>query len=221
MFASPRIQPSTLRFLGVLLAGMLLAGCGINTIPTLHERAKAAWSEVSNQYQRRADLIPNLVETVKGFAAQESKVLTEVTEARAKATQVQIPPDILTNPEAFKKFQEAQGQLTGALSKLLAITENYPDLKSNQNFLALQSQLEGTENRIEIARRDYNAAVQDYNTELRTFPGVVWASTLYKSQKPAQEFVASATAQGAPVVNFTGQSQPPAATQPAPPPVKP
>ena len=131
----------------------MLAGCGINTIPTLQEQAKAAWSEVLNQYQRRADLIPNLVETVKGYAAQESKVLTEVVEARAKATQVQLPPDILTNPEAFQKFQEAQNSLTGALGRLLAIIENYPDLKSNQNFLALQSQLEGTENRIAIARQ--------------------------------------------------------------------
>jgi LemA protein len=137
MFASTRIEPSTFRLLCILLVGMLLAGCGINTIPTLQERAKAGWSEVLNQYQRRADLIPNLVETVKGYASQESKVLTEVTEARAKATQVQIPPDILTNPEAFRKFQEAQGALTGALSRLLAITEKYPDLKSNQNFLAL------------------------------------------------------------------------------------
>src|SRR5262249_16127996 len=121
MFASARTQQSRFGFLCILLAGMLLAGCGINTIPTLSERAKAAWSEVLNQYHRRTDLIPNLVETVKGFAAQESKVLTEVTEARAKATQVQIPPDILTNPEAFQKFQEAQGALTGALSRLLAI----------------------------------------------------------------------------------------------------
>ena len=143
MLASTRpLSRGILRAFGILLAGAMLAGCGINTIPTLQERAKAAWSEVLNQYQRRADLIPNLVETVKGYAAQESKVLIEVTEARAKATQVQIPPDILTNPEAFQKFQQAQGELTGALSRLLAITENYPDLKSNQNFLALQSQLE-------------------------------------------------------------------------------
>jgi len=202
MFASARIQPSTLRFLGVLLAGMLLAGCGINTIPTLHERAKAAWSEVSNQYQRRADLIPNLVETVKGFAAQESKVLTEVTEARAKATQVQIPPDILTNPEAFQKFQEAQGALTGALSRLLAIREKYPDLKSNQNFLALQSQLEGTENRISIARRDYIAAVRDYNTELRTIPGRWWRAALYRDAEPMQNFTVAEETIKTPNVKF-------------------
>ena len=150
--AHPRSR-TFVRALALAIASLALAGCGINTIPTLQERAKASWSEVLNQYQRRADLIPNLVETVKGYAAQESKVLTEVVEARAKATQMQIPPDILTNPEAFKKFQEAQGQLTGALARLLAVVENYPDLKSNQNFLALQSQLEGTENRIAIARR--------------------------------------------------------------------
>src|SRR6476620_6937991 len=167
MFAMSRVRPSISSALGVLLASVLLAGCGINTIPTLQERAKAGWSEVLNQYQRRADLIPNLVETVKGYAAQESKVLTEVVEARAKATQVTLPPDVLTNPDAFKKFQEVQGQLSGALARLLAVVENYPDLKSNQNFLALQSQLEGTENRIAIARRDYITAVQAYTTEIR------------------------------------------------------
>src|SRR5262245_62519783 len=131
--AQPRSH-TAVRALSLSLAVLALAGCGINTIPTLQERAKASWSEVLNQYQRRADLIPNLVETVKGYAAQESKVLTEVVEARAKATQVQLPPDILTNPEAFKKFQEAQAQLTGALARLLAVVENYPDLKSNQKI---------------------------------------------------------------------------------------
>ena len=130
-----------------------------------------------------------------------------MTQARAQATHVSIDASTVTDPAAFQKFQQAQDQLSGVLGHLLSITENYPDLKSNQNFLALQSQLEGTENRIEIARRDYNAAVQDYNTELRTFPGVIWATTLYKSQKPAQEFAASTAAQGAPVVNFTGQPQ--------------
>jgi LemA protein len=180
----------------------MLAGCGINTIPTLQERAKAAWSEVLNQYQRRADLIPNLVETVKGYAAQESKVLIEVTEARAKATQVQIPPDILTNPEAFQKFQQAQGELTGALSRLLAITENYPDLKSNQNFLALQSQLEGTENRIAIARRDYIQAVKDYNTEIRTIPGRWWRALLYPDAEPMQNFTVAEDVSKPPEVKF-------------------
>jgi LemA protein len=190
------------RAFGILLVGATLAGCGINTIPTLQERAKAAWSEVLNQYQRRADLIPNLVETVKGYAAQESKVFTEVTEARAKATQVQIPPDILTNPEAFQKFQQAQGELTGALSRLLAITENYPDLKSNQNFLALQSQLEGTENRIAIARRDYIQAVKDYNTEIRTIPGRWWRAILYPDAEPMQNFTVAEDVTKAPEVKF-------------------
>jgi LemA protein len=197
-----RHYPGILRAVCLLIAGAVLGGCGINTIPTLQERAKASWSEVLNQYQRRADLIPNLVETVKGYAAQESKVLTEVTEARAKATQVQIPPDILTNPEAFQKFQEAQGTLTGALSKLLAITENYPDLKSNQNFLALQSQLEGTENRIAVARRDYIAAVQDYNTELRTIPGRWWRALLYPDAQPMQNFTVSEETTKVPEVKF-------------------
>jgi LemA protein len=186
----------------LLFVGAALVGCGINTIPTLQERAKASWSEVLNQYQRRADLIPNLVETVKGYAAQESKVLTEVTEARAKATQVQIPPDILTNPDAFQKFQEAQGTLTGALSKLLAITENYPDLKSNQNFLALQSQLEGTENRIAVARRDYIQSVQAYNTEIRTIPGRWWRAVLYPDAQPMQNFTVAEETTKVPEVKF-------------------
>src|ERR687888_1190428 len=174
--------------IAVIGLGLLVAGCGINNIPSYEESAKANWSQVLNQYQRRADLIPNLVETVKGYAAQERQVLEEVTNARARATQVQIPPDIVNNPEAFKRFQEAQQQLTGALGRLLAISERYPDLKSNQNFLALQSQLEGTENRIAVSRRDYIEAVRRYNTELRTFPGIIWASTLYRSYKPMETF---------------------------------
>ena len=186
----------------LMLAGLLLAGCGINAIPTLDERAKAAWSEVLNQYQRRADLIPNLVETVKGFAEQESKVLTEVVEARAKATQVQIPSDILTNPEAFQKFQDAQNNLSGALGRLLVVVERYPDLKSNQNFLALQSQLEGTENRIAIARRDYITAVKDYNTELRTIPGRWWRALLYPDAEPMQNFSVAAETTETPKVEF-------------------
>jgi LemA protein len=203
MLALTRVRPGGVsRAVCLLIAGLALAGCGVNTIPTLQEQAKASWSEVLNQYQRRADLIPNLVETVKGYAAQESKVLTEVTEARAKATQVQIPPDILTNPDAFKKFQEAQGQLTGALSKLLAITENYPDLKSNQNFLTLQSQLEGTENRIAIARRDYITAVKDYNTEIKTIPGRWWRALLYPDAEPMQNFTVAEETTKVPEVKF-------------------
>jgi LemA protein len=184
--------------------GLLTAGCGINNIPTYQEDAKAKWSQVLNQYQRRADLIPNLVETVKGYAAQERQVLEEVTNARARATQVQvqIPPDVVTNPEAFKRFQDAQSQLTGALARLLAVSERYPDLKSNQNFLTLQSQLEGTENRIAVARRDYIEAVRQYNTELRTFPGVLWASTLYRSSKPMETFSVAEDVTRPPQVKF-------------------
>jgi LemA protein len=190
------------RVVCLLLASSLLAGCGINTIPTLQEQAKAAWSEVLNQYQRRADLIPNLVETVKGFAEQESKVLTDVVEARAKATQVQLPSDILNNPEAFQKFQDAQNNLSGALGRLLVVVERYPDLKSNQNFLALQSQLEGTENRIGIARRDYITAVRDYNTELRTIPGRWWRALLYPDAEPMQNFTVAEGTTEVPEVKF-------------------
>jgi LemA protein len=186
----------------LMLASLIMAGCGINQIPTLDERAKAAWSEVLNQYQRRADLIPNLVETVKGFAEQESKVLTDVVEARAKATQVQIPPDILTNRAAFDKFQEAQNNLSGALGRLLVVVERYPDLKSNQNFLALQSQLEGTENRIAISRRDYIVAVKDYNTELRTIPGRWWRALLYPDSEPMQNFSVAEETTQVPKVEF-------------------
>jgi LemA protein len=186
----------------VLAVPVLLAGCGVNTIPTKDEQVKAAWGDVQNQYQRRSDLIPNLVSTVQGYAQQERTVLTDVVKARASATQVKVDASTITDPEAFKKYQAAQDQLSGVLGRLLAITENYPDLKSNQNFLALQSQLEGTENRIAISRRDYNEAVRQYNTELRTFPGVIWAATLYRSQKPAQPFTATAAAQTAPKVSF-------------------
>jgi LemA protein len=186
----------------VPLLGLLLAGCGVNSIPTDEEQAKAKWSEVQNQYQRRADLIPNLVETVKGYAKQESSVLEAVTNARARATSIQVNADTITDPEAFKKFQEAQAQLSGALGRLLAVSESYPDLKSNQNYLALQSQLEGTENRIAVARRDYIDAVRVYNTELRTFPGVIWASTLYKSNKPMQEFTVADDLKAPPQVKF-------------------
>lgn len=186
--------------LAVVALGLVAAGCGINTIPTLEEQAKAGWSEVQNQYQRRADLVPNLVETVKGFAKQEENVLTQVVEARAKATQVQVNVDQLTDPEALRRFQEAQGQLSGALGRLLAVSENYPELKSNQNFLALQSQLEGTENRIAVARRDYIQAVQAYNTEVRTFPGRLWA-IVYGAQ-PMATFATSEENQSAPQVQF-------------------
>lgn len=179
-----------------------LAGCGYNTIPTLEENAKAKWSDVQSQYQRRADLIPNLVETVKGYARQEKDVLTSVVEARAKATSVKIDAGSLTDPEKMKQFQEAQNQLTGALGRLIAVSEAYPDLKSNQNFLALQSQLEGTENRITVARRDYIDAVREFNTSLRTFPTLLWAKTFFAGTKPMAEFSAAGAAQSPPEVKF-------------------
>ena len=186
----------------VVLLGLLVSGCGVNTIPTYEESAKAKWSDVQNQYQRRADLIPNLVETVKGYAAQEREVLTQVTEARAKASQVKVDASTINDPAKFKEFQDAQSALTGALGRLLVTVERYPDLKSNQNFLALQSQLEGTENRIAVARRDYIEAVRQYNTELRTFPGVIWASTLYRSAKPMETFTVAEDLKRSPTVKF-------------------
>jgi LemA protein len=186
----------------VLALAVPLASCGVNTIPTLEETAKARWSDVENNYQRRADLIPNLVATVQGYAKQEKDVLVAVTEARAKATSIHVDAGDLTDPAKVKALQDAQSALSGALGRLLAVSENYPDLKSNANFLALQSQLEGTENRIAVARRDYIAAVQAYNTELRTFPGRLWASTLYSGNKPMAEFSANADAQAAPKVKF-------------------
>jgi LemA protein len=189
-------------WLVVLGAPVLLAGCGVNTIPTDEEKAKAAWADVQADYQRRADLVPNLVATVQGYAVQERTVLVQVTQARASATRVTVDASTLSDPAKFQQYEQAQNQLSGVLGHLLAITENYPDLKSNQNFLALQSQLEGTENRIAIARRDYNEAVRVYNTDLHTFPGVMWAGTLYKSEKPMQEFAASEGAQAAPSVSF-------------------
>jgi len=196
------------KFLAVLGLSLALAGCGVNDIPTKDQNVKARFADVQAAYQRRSDLIPNLVATVQGYAAQEKSVLEGVTEARAQATKVTIDASQISYPAAVAKFQAAQDQLSGMLGHLLAITENYPDLKSNQNFLALQSQLEGTENRIEIARRDYNSAVQDYNTELVTVPGSLWAATVYKSYKQAQPFQASAGAQAAPVVSFPGASAP-------------
>jgi LemA protein len=193
------------RFRGVFAAallGLTVASCGFNTIPTYEEQAKAKWADVQNNYQRRADLIPNLVATVQGFAKQEREVLTAVVEARAKATQVKLDVSQLTDPDKVKQFQDAQNQLSGALGRLLAVSENYPELKSNQNFLALQSQLEGTENRITVARRDYIEAVRLYNTELRTFPGLLWAATFFRANKPMAEFTARENADKPPQVKF-------------------
>ena len=198
-----RIAVARIGLVAALLGiALTVSGCGYNTIPTLEEQAKARWGDVQNQYQRRADLIPNLVETVKGFASQEKSVLTAVVEARAKATQVRVDASQLTDPEKLKQFQDAQNQLTGALGRLLAISENYPDLKSNANFLALQSQLEGTENRIAVARRDYIDAVRVYNTALRTFPTLIWAKTVFAGNKPMAEFTASEGSEKPPQVKF-------------------
>ena len=182
---------------GALLVFLLSS---INTIPRKDEAVKASWSQVENQYQRRMDLIPNLVKTVKGYADHERGTLTDVIQARANATKVTINADSLNDPEAFKKYEAAQGQLSSALSRLMVVSEKYPELKADQNFLALQSQLEGTENRIGVARMDYIAVVQDYNTTVRTFPGIIWASIYGAKVKP--NFTAAGGADKAPEVNF-------------------
>lgn len=200
----------------LLVAPLAIAACGVNTIPTQEERAKAQWAEVQNQYQRRSDLIPNLVATVKGYAAQESSVLIGVSQARAGALQVRSDAGITTDPEAFARYAAAQQQLSLAIAPLRVLQEQYPDLKSNENFMALQSQLEGTENRIAISRRDYNEAVRDYNTTLRTFPQIIWAKTVHGGSKPMQLFEAAATAQSAPSVDF-GAPPPGVAPGSAPP----
>ena len=190
------------RLAALVVVAFGLSACGINAIPTQDEQVKAAWSEVLNQYQRRADLIPNLVETVKGYAKQEQTVFREVTEARAHATQMTLPADILSNPQAFHQFEQNQAAISGALGRLLAVSEAYPDLKSNQNFLVLQSQLEGTENRIAVARKDYIDAVQIYNTMLRTIPTRWVAAIFYPDAKPRETFTISQKAQQAPEVKF-------------------
>jgi LemA protein len=210
MFAANPVQSRSYRFAPAFLVMAfvlpLLAGCGFNTIPTYEENAKAAFSEVQNQYQRRADLIPNLVETVKGYASHEKDTLQAVVEARAKATQITVTPETLKDPEALKKFQDAQAGLTSALSRLIAVSEAYPDLKANQNFLALQAQLEGTENRIAVARKDFIGAVQQYNTELKTIPGRWWAALLYPDAKEMAQFQVEATVTEVPKVDFGTQT---------------
>ncbi|MDH5545006.1 MAG: LemA family protein [Gammaproteobacteria bacterium] len=193
---------SNSRIFLLLIVLATLSGCGINNIPTYDEQAKAAWSQVMNQYQRRTDLIPNLVNTVKGFAAQEKDVLTSVVEARSKVAGMKVDESVLNNPDMFKTFQANQDALSSALSRLLVVVERYPELKSNQNFIALQSQLEGTENRIAVARRDYIEAVKIYNTELRTFPGRIWASLMYSDMQPKENFTISEAAQAVPEVKF-------------------
>lgn len=211
-----RITQRFARFALLLIVPLALAACGVNTIPTKEERAKAQWAEVQNQYQRRADLIPNLVATVKGYAAQESSVLIGVTQARASATQVRSDAGITTDPAAFQRYAAAQNNLSLALAPMRVLQEQYPDLKSNENFMALQSQLEGTENRVAIARRDYNETVRDFNTTLRTFPQIIWAKTMYSSSKPMQLFQATATAQTAPTVDFAPAGAIPGSAPPEP-----
>ena len=192
-----------LRRFGLLapLAAFSLAGCGLNSVPTAEENVNAKWANVQADYQRRADLIPNLVNTVKGYAKQESSVLIAVTQARADATKVTLNAADLSDPAKVKAFNDAQGRLTQAIIPLQRLQEAYPDLKSNANFLALQDQLEGTENRINASRRDYNEAVQSYNTRIRTFPDAIGAKIFYGA-KPKVPFQAAAAAQEAPSVNF-------------------
>lgn len=185
-----------------LVAALSLTACGINSVPTAEENAKAKWADVENQYQRRADLVPNLVSTVKAGAASEEKILTQVTEARAKATAINITTEDLSDPETFEKFSQAQNQLTQALGQLRTVVEAYPQLQSQQNFTTLMSQLEGTENRISVARRDYNEAVREYNTTIRTFPDSIGANLIHGA-KPMVPFKATtAGAQEAPKVDF-------------------
>jgi LemA protein len=184
------------------VAAVSISACGINSIPTAEEEAKARWADVQNHYQRRADLIPNLVESVRGAAAQERNVLREVTEARASATRIQLSPEQLRDPEAMRVFSEAQGRLTSAIIPLQRLQEAYPDLKTNQNFLTLQSQIEGTENRITIARGDYNRAVQNYNTRIRTFPDVIGAKVFYGAQPMVPFEATTQNAEQAPKVDF-------------------
>jgi LemA protein len=191
-------------------ASLLLSGCGYNTMQSQDEQIKSAWSEVLNQYQRRADLIPNLVNTVKGYAAQESSVLLGVTEARAKVGAIQATPELVNDPEAFKKFQAAQGELSGALSRLLVVTENYPQLKSDQNFRDLQAQLEGTENRITVARNRYIKSVQDYNVTVRSFPGNLTAMIFGYKPKPNFAVENEAVISKPPSVDFSRPSPTPA-----------
>ena len=191
-FAKLAIAPAAL---------LSVSACGVNSIPTAEEQVNAAWGNLQSEYQRRSDLIPNLVRTVQGYAAQEKGVLTEVTNARARATQVQLNAADLDDPAKVKAFNEAQTQLGSSLGRLLATVEAYPELKSNQNFLTLQSQIEGTENSILVARRDYNEAVQNYNTRIRTFPDIIGAKVIYGSE-PKTPFEAAAGAQAAPTVDF-------------------
>ncbi len=189
--------------LGVIVIAIIaLIATNINNVPKLDENVKASWSQVQNQYKRRADLIPNLVSTVKAYASHEKSTLTEVTQARANVGKINLTPEMLSNPQLFQQFQQAQRALSSALSKLMLVVERYPELKANKNFLALQSQLEGTENRISVARRDYIETVRLYNLELRTFPGKIVAAIIYPEAQVKETFTASPQEQEAPKVNF-------------------
>lgn len=210
-----RFSPRSAALAAAVMIAPTLSGCGINAIPTKEEAAKARWADVQSAYQRRADLVPNLVATVQGAAIAERTTLTQVIEARARATGVTVTPETLNDPAAFQRYQAAQGELSQALSRLLVVAEQYPQIQSNQNFVVLQTQLEGTENRINVARRDYNEAVRDYNTSLRTFPTAIWANTIHGGSEPMQLFAANEAAQGAPTVNFDGLN--PGAAPPAAP----
>ncbi|MEJ2669681.1 MAG: LemA family protein [Gammaproteobacteria bacterium] len=190
-------------WLVMLITLPCFSGCGVNNIPTYDEQAKAAWAQVENQYQRRADLVPNLVATVKGYAAHEQDTLSAVVEARAKVGSMHLDKNILNNPQLLQRFQDAQGELSNALQRLMVVVERYPDLKANQNFLALQSQLEGTENRISVARRDFIQSIGRYNTEIRTFPGRIWHQIFYSDLPLRENYEASnPKAEEAPKVDF-------------------
>jgi LemA protein len=196
-----------MRYIGLAILALIAivavwALTGVNTIPKYEENAQAAWAQVLNQYQRRADLVPNLVETVKGAAKFEQDTLTAVTEARAKVGTMQLSPDVLTNPEKMNQFESNQGALTSALSRLMVVVEKYPDLKATQNFSNLQAQLEGTENRIAVARMDFINAVRQYNTELKTFPGAIWHSILYRDRQPMQQLQVEPAKLDVPKVDF-------------------
>ena len=194
---------TVMRAAALLLLAISLSACGINASPSLDEKAKAGWAQVENQYQRRADLVPNLVATVKGYAEQEKEVLIAVTEARSKVSQIKVDPTLVNDPAQLQAFEAAQGELTQALGRLMVVVERYPDLKSNQNFLTLQSQLEGAENRIAVARKDYIEAVAAYNSEIRTFPGRIWHSLLYSEMEVRPTFEATTPgAEEAPRVEF-------------------
>ena len=214
-----RINSRTAAVAAAVVMLPAVSACGINTIPTKEEAAQAKWADVQSQYQRRADLIPNLVATVQGAAIAERTTLTEVIQARASATSMTVTPETLNDPAAFQRYQAAQGQLSQALSRLMVTVERYPEIKSNANFIALQSQLEGTENRISVARIDYNEAVRSYNTSLRTFPTVIWAKTIHGGSDPMPLFTAAPGADQAPTVNFDAINTQPGTGAAPPPPV--